>query len=45
MSWIYSQSTGRLSHPGTASQGCIIPPRGIRERIRSSGNTTLEVLK
>lgn len=31
-------------HPGTASEGCIILPRSIREKIWLSGDTTLEVV-
>lgn len=30
-------------HPGTASEGCIILPRNIRERIWASGDTALTV--
>lgn len=31
-------------HPGTASEGCIILPRAVRERIWQSGDTQLEVV-
>ena len=31
-------------HPGTASEGCIILPRPVRERIWSSGDTALTVV-
>lgn len=30
-------------HPGTASEGCIIMPRDVREAIRESGDAELEV--
>ena len=30
--------------PGTASEGCIILPRNIRERIWTSGDTSLKVV-
>ena len=30
-------------NPGTASEGCIILPRKVRERIWQSGDRTLEV--
>jgi len=30
-------------HPGTASEGCIILPRTVRERIWQSGDTHLSV--
>lgn len=30
-------------HPGTASEGCIILPRAVREKIHASGDTELEV--
>lgn len=30
-------------HPGSASHGCLIFPRLIRQQIASSGDTTLEV--
>ncbi len=33
-----------IEHPGAASEGCIIMPRSVRERIMSSGETTLEVI-
>lgn len=33
-----------ISKPGTASQGCIILPRAVRERIHASGDTELEVV-
>ena len=29
--------------PGTASEGCVIMPRAIREQIWNSGDTNLEV--
>jgi hypothetical protein len=31
-------------HPGTASEGCIILPRAVREQIWASGDRTLEVI-
>lgn len=31
-------------HPGTASEGCIIMPRVVRELIWKSGDTRLEVI-
>lgn len=30
-------------HPGTASEGCIIMPRNVREEIHESGDNQLEV--
>lgn len=30
-------------HPGTASRGCIIMPRAVREYVHHSGERTLEV--
>jgi hypothetical protein len=33
-----------IPHPGTASHGCIILGRHIRERIKASGETLLEVI-
>jgi hypothetical protein len=33
-----------VAHPGTASQGCIILPRAIREQIWNSGDLDLEVV-
>lgn len=33
-----------IEHPGTASQGCIIMPRKVREQIWNSGDPTLEVV-
>lgn len=32
------------SHPGSASEGCIIMPRAVREQIWDSGDRDLEVL-
>ena len=32
-----------VSHPGTASQGCIILPRAVREKISGSGDHALIV--
>lgn len=32
-------------NPGTASSGCIIMPRHVREQISSSGDTVLEVVQ
>ncbi|VAW44452.1 hypothetical protein MNBD_GAMMA04-1331 [hydrothermal vent metagenome] len=34
-----------IKSPGTASSGCIIMPRSIRERIWSSGDKELNVVK
>jgi len=34
-----------IKNPGTASHGCIILPRYIRERIWDSGDTVLEVIE
>lgn len=34
-----------LEHPGEASEGCIILPRGTRNRIWQSGDTMLEVIR
>ena len=31
-------------HPGTASQGCIIMPRAVREQVWNSGDRDLEVV-
>ena len=33
-----------VSNPGTASHGCIILPRNIRDRISSSGDGHIEVV-
>ena len=33
-----------VAHPGTASQGCIIMPRAIREQVWQSGDRALEVV-
>lgn len=33
-----------IAHPGTASQGCIILPRAVREEIWNSGDNQLEVV-
>ncbi len=33
-----------VAHPGTASQGCIILPRAVRERIHASDDRLLEVV-
>src|SRR5690606_14747144 len=33
-----------ISNPGNASEGCIILPRNIRERISASGDNLLEVV-
>lgn len=33
-----------IEHPGSASKGCIIQSRGIREAIWASGDTNLEVV-
>lgn len=33
-----------VSKPGTASQGCIIMPRAVREKIWNSGDHSLEVI-
>lgn len=33
-----------VNHPGTASEGCIILPRGARELIHQSGDWDLEVV-
>ena len=33
------------AHPGNASEGCIILPRNIRNRIATSGDTVLEVVR
>lgn len=34
-----------VAHPGTASEGCIIAPRAVREKIRLSGDTELQVVE
>lgn len=34
-----------IKNPGTASHGCIILPRVIRERIWASGDRVLEVIE
>ncbi|MCL5501601.1 Protein of unknown function [Phytobacter palmae] len=34
-----------VKHPGTASNGCIILPLFIRQKIWSSGDKSLEVIK
>lgn len=33
-----------VAHPGTASQGCIIMPRAVREQVWQSGDHRLEVV-
>jgi hypothetical protein len=33
------------AHPGNASEGCIVLPRNIRNRIATSGDTLLEVVQ
>jgi Tlde1 domain len=33
-----------MEHPGTASHGCIIMPRDVRDKVSASGDTTLEVV-
>lgn len=33
-----------ISHPGSASLGCVILPRTIREQIWASGDRSLEVV-
>jgi len=33
-----------LAHPGTASHGCIILPRAVRDAIWASGDRALEVV-
>jgi hypothetical protein len=33
-----------VKNPGTASHGCIIMPRAVRDRISQSGDTTLQVV-
>lgn len=33
-----------ITNPGTASEGCIILGRAIRERIAESGDNTLQVI-
>lgn len=33
-----------VAHPGTASEGCIIVPRSVRESVHASGDTLLEVV-
>jgi len=33
-----------IPHPGTASEGCIIQPRAVRERVWASGDHELEVV-
>jgi hypothetical protein len=35
----------RISAPGTASDGCIVLPFAVRQKILSSGDRTLEVRK
>lgn len=32
------------AHPGQASEGCIILPKGVRERMRNSGDRNLRVV-
>lgn len=34
-----------VDNPGNASEGCIILPRHVRERISASGDTYLEVVE
>lgn len=33
-----------IAHPGTASHGCIILPRGVRDAIWASGDRALQVV-
>lgn len=33
-----------VAHPGTASQGCIIMPRAVRETVHRLGDLELEVV-
>lgn len=33
-----------IAHPGTASHGCIILPRAVREAVHKSGDINLEVV-
>ena len=33
-----------IAHPGTASHGCIILPRAVRDTIWASGDRTLQVI-
>lgn len=33
-----------VAHPGTASQGCIIMPRAVRETVHRLGDRDLEVV-
>jgi len=33
-----------IAHPGTASHGCIILPRAVRETIWASGDRSLDVI-
>jgi len=33
-----------VSHPGLASEGCIIMPRSVREQVWNSGDRDLEVV-
>lgn len=33
-----------IAHPGSASHGCIILPRSVRDAIWASGDRTLEVI-
>lgn len=33
-----------ISHPGNASEGCIVLPRNVRDRISASGDNVLEVV-
>lgn len=33
-----------VEHPGSASEGCIIMPRAVREQIWESGDTLLQVV-
>ena len=34
-----------IEHPGTASKGCIIMPRPVRERVWNSGDHRLQVVE
>ena len=33
-----------IAHPGTASEGCIIMPRSVREAVRASSELDLKVV-
>jgi len=47
---MFGRSTFRMhgdsiAHPGAASEGCIIMPRAVREKVFNSGDNTITVVR